>query len=176
MQDAQRMLGAIFDDAPGLELEPGAITLGEIQRRAAAFDPLTLRVDPEVAAISAYAWASLGSRGVALHVKRGARVRAYLVLARGQGRGVRYQVEVDGKLVPQRFTRLEEAVEAVDYEVGKLGRKASASALPSAGWRDEPVPGALEDRLARRGVSARTHGEALARLAYAEHGPRRRFR
>ena len=64
---------AYFDalgDAPGLEIEAGAITLGEIKRRAAAFDPLTLKVDPEIAAISAYAWQSLGSRGLCLHVER----------------------------------------------------------------------------------------------------------
>src|SRR5207302_108928 len=82
--------------APGLEVEPGSITLGEIQRRAAAFDPLTLRVDPEVAAISANAWSSLGSRGLALHVeRRPGRVTEYLVLARGAGRADRYHVLVD---------------------------------------------------------------------------------
>ena len=49
------------------------------------------------------------------------------VTARG-GRGKRWEVTLDGEVVA-RFGRIEEAVEAVDYEVASLGRSAAASAL-----------------------------------------------
>ncbi len=163
-------------DAPGLEVEPGEITLAEIQERAAAFDPLTLRVDPEVSAISANAWCSLGSAGLALHVQRGRRPLEVLVLARGRGAS-RYQVRLAGKEVAT-FARLEEAVEAVDYEVARMGPKVAASARPSAPWRRDPVPPALAERLAalRPPRRASRLGDALAHLAFAEHGPGRRSR
>jgi len=169
--EAERVWADALRDAPGLELDPDTISLGEIQRRAAAFDPLTLKVDPEVAAISAHAWCSLGSRGVALHVeRRPGRVLEYLVLARGRRRGDRYHVLVGGKKVAH-FSRLEEAVEAVDYEVGRLGRRALASARPDAAWRRGAVPAALAKSLPR---PARDHGEALALACFAAHGPGRR--
>ena len=174
--EAARSFEAALALAPGLELEPTAITLGEIQARAAAFDPLTLVVDPEVAAVSANAWSSLGSRGLALHVARGdgptPRVLEFLVLARGRGRGDRYHVLADGRTVA-RFARLEEAVEAVDYEVARRGRSAERAARPEAPWRRGPVPAPLAARLSalRPPRRATSHGEALALLAFAEHGP-----
>ncbi|MEZ6185675.1 MAG: DEAD/DEAH box helicase [Planctomycetota bacterium] len=159
--------------APGLELDPDTITLGEIQRRAAAFDPLTLRVDPEVAAISGFAWSSLGSKGVALHVeRRPGRIVEYLVLARGARRGDRNHVRVDGRK-QAHFSRLEDAVEAVDYEVGRLGQRAAASAFARAAWRRSPVPRDLARRLSR---PARDHSDALALLAFDAHGPRSKAR
>lgn len=170
--DARQAYDDALADAPGLELEPTAITLGEIQRRAAAFDPLTLRVDAEVAAISANAWSSLGSRGLALHVERGpGRVTEFLVLARGRGAD-RYHVLADGRKVAQ-FSRLEDAVEAVDYEVSRRGRRSERAALPDAAWRRAPVPADVAARLAAcRPPSRAGHlGEALARLAFATHGP-----
>jgi len=171
--EAAQLYAAALADAPGLELPPEAITLSEIQRRAAAFDPLTLRVDPEVAAISANAWVSLGSRGLALHVERGrGRIVEYLLLARGARRGDRYHVLLEGAKVAH-FARLEDAVEATDYELGRLGRKAARSARPDAAWRSSPAPTTLAQRLAelRPPRRAATHAEALALLAYALHGP-----
>lgn len=166
--EARGVWDSALADAPGLELPPGAITLGEIQRRAAAFDPLTLRLDPEVAAISQNAWSSLGSRGLVLHVER----REYLVLARGATRADRYHALVDGRKVAH-FSRLEDAVEAVDHEVSKRGPWHERAALPSASWRRGQVPEALARRLA--GVklprAATNVGEALALLAFVTHGP-----
>src|SRR5690606_1055821 len=49
--EARRALDRIALDVPGFELAAGAITLREIQDRAAHFDPLTLRVHAEVRAI-----------------------------------------------------------------------------------------------------------------------------
>ena len=56
---------------PELELEAGALTLREIQDRAAAFDPLTLELDHDVRAISRNAWFSLGRHGVGLALRAG---------------------------------------------------------------------------------------------------------
>src|SRR6185436_13172162 len=101
-REAARALQRIFFDAPGFELEAGAITLGEIQRRAAAFDPLTLGLDPEVVAISPFAWESLGSRGLALHWFGGPRSEAdgrlsEVLVLRGAARGRKWVVTRDGR-------------------------------------------------------------------------------
>jgi ATP-dependent helicase IRC3 len=182
LDEAERTLGKIWHDDPGFEIEPGEITLGEIRNRAAAFDPLALGVDAEVGYVSANAWESLGSRGLVLHVHwtksgaRSGRPTEVLVLDERSVRrgGKRWRVSVDG-VEMARFSRIEDAVTAVDFEVDQRGRQAAASARVNAGWRFEPVPGEIEARLAelepRR--SAKTHGEALRLLAYAEHGPHR---
>lgn len=148
---------------PDFKLPPDAITLEEIQERAAAFDPLSLEVDHEVRAISAHAWASLGSVGLALHVWRGSRPRTYCVLGAKTGRGRRWRVTLEGR-EQARFSTPEEAVEAVDYEVGRLGPKVSRSAMPGAKWRRERTPPALLSELAERapGRPARqSYGDAL---------------
>lgn len=166
--------------APGLEIEPAAITLGEIQRRAAAFDPLTQRLDPEVAAVSGNAWVSLGSRGLALHVEERGRVREWLVLARGRGAN-RWHVLEDGEKVAS-FSHLEEAVEAVDHEIASAGPWVERAARPEAPWRRAPAGADLAARLARLGPGAGGQGrardrgrpsvgDALALLAFAAHGP-----
>jgi hypothetical protein len=49
-------------------------------------------------------------------------------------------VSVDGAVM-ERFSTLEEAVEAVDYEVTRRGRHAAASALPGAAWRRSATRG-----------------------------------
>ena len=46
-----------------------------------------------------------------------------------------------------RFAELEEAVAAVDYELGRLGRAVAHSAHPSAAWRKNNV---AEDNPAKR--------------------------
>ena len=180
LDDAERAMQGLWDAHPGFEVEPGSITLGEIKKRAAAFDPLTLRVDSEVMAVSANCWESLGSRGLALHVHWGAaaarkqRLSEVLVLDMTQVRkgGRRWRVTIDGKEV-ERYSRLEEAVEAVDFEVHSRGPLVAASARSTAAWRAESVPAELQEQLARLTPpqSASNHGEALRYLAYATHGP-----
>ena len=114
--EARRAWQRILFDHPGFELEAGAVTLAEIQDRAASFDPLTLRTDDEVRAISGNAWFSLGRHGLGLHFQRGAgRVSEVLVLRRAV-RGKGWEVVMDGQ-PKERFSRMEEAVEAVDYEI-----------------------------------------------------------
>ena len=156
-------------DVPGLELEAGAITLQEIQQRAAHFDPLTLQVDPEVRAISPLGWASLGSRGLALHFEpRAGQVADILVLSRGQ-RGKRWVVLWEGR-EKARFSTLEEAVQAVDYEIEQRGAKTWHSALPDAPWRRAPIGRELAAKVqaVRTSRVAGNLGEALRLAVFAE--------
>jgi len=140
--EARRAWMAIQFDRPGFELEAGAVTLAEIQDRAAAFDPLTLRTHEDVRAISSHAWFSLGRHGVGLHFQRGGRVSEALVLRR-PGRGKCWEVVIDGR-PKERFSQLEAAVEAVDYELERMGRGALLSAAPEAAWRRAPPPATSE--------------------------------
>ncbi len=167
--EAQRIFDAIVFDRPGFEVEAGAITLGEIQSRAEAFDPLTQEVDVEVTAISRNAWASLGRHGLALHFERAAgHISEALVLTRAP-RGKRWEVTLDGAVMA-RFSKLEEAVEAVDYELSRRGRAVESSARSTAPWRRAPIDRARAERLAkvRPGVGApRNEGEAMTLEAWA---------
>lgn len=132
--EARRIWQRIEFDRPGFELEAGAVTLPEIQERAARFDPLGLRVDGEVRAISANAWFSLGRHGLGLHYERSpGKVSEFLVLKR-KSRGKSWEITANGRSMGM-FSRLEEAVEAVDYELERMGRRAAASARDEAPWR-----------------------------------------
>jgi ATP-dependent helicase IRC3 len=134
-REASRIWQQILFDHPGFELEAGA---------------LTLRADLEVRAISGNAWFSLGRHGVGLHFQRKpGRASEVVILKRG-ARGKVWEVTLDGK-AKDRFSRMEDAVQAVDYEIARMGRLTAASALEGASWRR-----ALEGTL--------TAGEAL-RLA-----------
>lgn len=165
--EAGKAWARITLDCPGFEVEAGAITLREIQDRAASFDPLAMRVDSEVIAISGNAWESLGKHGLALHFeKKPGSLSEVLVLARGQ-RGKRWHVTVDGKLV-ERFSTIEEAVSAVDYEVEQRGRAASASARHKAAWRASAVPDSMASALPpmKTGRRPSTMGEAMRLMVY----------
>ncbi|NOY25334.1 MAG: DEAD/DEAH box helicase, partial [Oligoflexia bacterium] len=163
---AEAGMTAIYQQFPGFEVEPGAITLGEIQRRAAAFDPLSLAVNPDVLAVSANHWESLGSRGLVLHLcwskadARRGRLTQVLVLDHG-GRGKRWRVRFDHKEVA-RFSRIEDAVEAVDFEVERRGQVVHNSARPGASWRRQAVSADLAQQIAalRPPRPAATRGEA----------------
>ncbi|HNS96166.1 MAG TPA: DEAD/DEAH box helicase [Polyangiaceae bacterium] len=158
---SQRYERIVFD-YPGFEWEAGEITLREIQQRAKQFDPLGLQLPGEVRAISNHGWVSLGSRGLALHFeKRAGQITEVLVLARA-GHGKRWEVSMDGKVV-ERFSTVEQAVEAVDYEVRKLGPRASASALAQASWRPQQAP---PNAPAWRGRIPKTKEEALRLEAF----------
>jgi len=139
--EARRVWMALQFDRPGFELEAGAVTLAEIQDRAAAFDPLTLRTHEDVRAISSHAWFSLGRHGVALHFQRAGRISEAMVVRR-PGRGKCWEVLMDGRPM-ERFSRLEAAVEAVDFELERMGRGAVLSAAPEAAWRRTLPPGRM---------------------------------
>ncbi|MEO8902596.1 MAG: ATP-dependent helicase, partial [Polyangiaceae bacterium] len=131
---ARRIWQQILFDHPGFELEAGALTLPEIQQRAASFDPLTLEADPEVRAISGNAWFSLGRHGLGLHFQRYPGKPSEALVLLSAARGKRWEVTLDGKQM-DRFSSIEAAVEAVDYEIGRMGPAAHASAGEAAPWR-----------------------------------------
>jgi superfamily II DNA or RNA helicase len=131
---ARQIWQKIQFDHPGFQLEAGTFTLPEIQRRAASFDPLTLETHEDVRAISANAWFSLGRHGVGLHFEQAPGVPSEVTVLAGAGRGKRWEVRMNGK-VRERFSTLEAAVAAVDYEIGRRGPRALASAREGAPWR-----------------------------------------
>ncbi|MCA9645677.1 MAG: DEAD/DEAH box helicase [Myxococcales bacterium] len=156
LDEAAAAVARFYDDNPGFEIDPGAITLAEIQRRAASFDPLSRKLDDDIRALTPNAWFSLGAYGLGLHAfwsktaERNGRPSEVLILDQrqhGQARGKRWRVTLDGRELA-RFSRLEEAVEATDYELAKRGRVSALSALPQAGWRSEGAPPWLTERLA----------------------------
>jgi hypothetical protein len=139
VSEARRIWQQILFDHPGFEVEAGALTLSDIQDRAKSFDPLGVATDDEVRAISGNAWFSLGRYGVGLHFQRkGGRTSEALVLKRVV-RGKSWEVTFDGRPM-ERFSRLEEAVQAVDYEIDRMGRIVASSALDTAPWRKTPSP------------------------------------
>ena len=144
---ARQVWQRILFDRPGFELEAGALTLPEIQERAASFDPLTQETHENVRAISGNAWFSLGARGLGLHFERRTGKPSEALVLLCAPRGKRWEVSIDRKVVA-RFSTIEAAVEAVDYEIGQMGRAALASAHESAAWRRVSVqsgePGANE--------------------------------
>jgi superfamily II DNA or RNA helicase len=129
--EARRIWQGIEFDRPGFEVEAGALTLAEIQDRAAG---LTLRPAGDVRAISGNAWFSLGRHGVGLHFEARPGQPCEALVRKIAGRGKTWEVTMDGK-PKERFLRLEEAVEAVDFEIQSLGRGAELSARPEAPWR-----------------------------------------
>jgi ATP-dependent helicase IRC3 len=131
---ARRVWERIQFDHPGFELEAGTFTLPEIQRRATSFDPLTLEANEEIRAISPNAWFSLGRHGVALHFEARPGVPCEVTVLARAARGKRWEVSLDGK-PRERFSTLEAAVEAVDYELARRGPRALASARSEAPWR-----------------------------------------
>ncbi|HEY4178290.1 MAG TPA: DEAD/DEAH box helicase [Kofleriaceae bacterium] len=174
-RDAARTWEQIQLDYPELELEARALTLSEIQDRAESFDPLTLDVNPEVRAISPNAWFSLGRHGVGLlFMKKSGAVGVVTVLNRG-GRGPRWVVTL-GDEVMERYTTLEQGVEAVDYELAQQGPGSRASALEEAAWRRAPVPPETRAQL-REPDRVHTHAEAIQLLVWGSVvGQQRRFR
>lgn len=174
VNEAKAIWEQLAFDHPGFELEAGALTLPEIQARAKGFDPLTLRTHDEVRAISHNAWFSLGRFGVGLHVElRAGRVTEFLILKRST-RGKRWEVTMDDRIV-ERFSRMEDAVQAVDFEVERRGRAAAASAREDARWRRAAVPERVAETLRSRRCPAEM-GEALRLAAWerihAGGGPR----
>jgi hypothetical protein len=91
-----------------------------------------------VRAISSHAWFSLGRHGVGLHFQRAGGVSEVLVVRR-PGRGKCWEVVMDGRAM-ERFSRLEAAVEAVDFELERMGPRAVLSAAAEAAWRRAPAP------------------------------------
>ena len=76
-----------------------------------------------------------------------------------------------------RFSTLEEAVTATDYELRRMGRFAQQTALEIAAWRQEPVTTGLAQQLAslRPPRRASTVAEAMRYLVYARWSKKARW-
>lgn len=172
-------------------VEDEDISLSELKARAQAFDPLTQSVDPEILAMSSADWFSLGPRGVGLYVQGSLprtsgisdpspaawlrnelrRREIWVIEVLRKGRAGRYQVYWDGQM-KEEFTRLLDAIEAVDYELGRRGPKLWASAQADASWRRAQVPQRLAESLRLRGgkrmAPARSLHEALRQLRWLD--------
>lgn len=163
-REAARAWDQLQLDYPEFELEAGALTLREIQDRAAAFDPLTLDVNKEVRAISSNAWFSLGRHGVGLHYARATNVISTATVLARAARGKRWEVAIDDRII-ERFSTLEDAVQAVDYEVDQRGRAAASSARHDATWRHAAPPATVLARLTDAD-RVTTHAAALQLLVW----------
>jgi superfamily II DNA or RNA helicase len=137
VEEARRVWQRIVTEHPGFELEAGAITLREIQERAASFDPLDQHTSGDVRAISAYAWFSLGRLGLGIHYEPAPGRIAEALVLRKAARGKCWEVSVDGTS-KGRFSHVEDAVAAVDYEIDLRGPRTAASARHEAAWRNGP--------------------------------------
>ena len=90
-------------------------------------------------------------------------ISSVTVLARG-ARGKRWHVAIDQQEI-ERFSTLEEAVEAVDYEIERRGPAAQSSALDDAAWRYTP-PSPETVRQIRPHDQPHTQAEALQLLVW----------
>ena len=87
-------------------------------------------------------------------------------MAGGRGRK-KYRVMMEGEEVAH-FPRLTDAVEAVDYELARMGETEAESASEDAEWRQAPVPQSVARTLSdlRPPRNAENFGDALALLVY----------
>lgn len=160
VSEAARAWQQILFDHPGFELEAGALTLPEIQERAAAFNPLTQEVHEDIRAISGNAWFSMGRHGLGLYFEKKPGVVSEVLVLKLPGRGKVWEVMMDGVKI-ERFSELEEAVSAVDYELERLGRAVALSALPAASWRQAAVGGAPPANLLQKALWERLNRRPL---------------
>ncbi len=146
--------GGDEDDAPA--------TLGEIEARLCAFDPLTLTLRDEAAAISIHAWLSLGAQGMMLHFVDHRGALRHFELRPGARGGAQVWL---GERQLARFSTMQGAIEAVDQELPRHGDPASARA--DAPWRRAPIPAALRSQIDALVPprSAADVGAAIAHLA-----------
>ncbi|MEC7987484.1 MAG: DEAD/DEAH box helicase family protein [Myxococcota bacterium] len=158
-------------DFPGFELEATEITLQEIKTRAESFDPLTMELHPDVVAITPNGWFSLGKKGLGLYFfRKNGRLSKAEILNRGKRKKERYHILIDNQRVAA-FSKILDAVEAVDYEIEQMGRTESNTAHDEAQWRQEPPP--IEIQRALQNLtpprSANNLSDALGYLCYASH-------
>lgn len=157
-------------DYPGFELEAGEITLGEIKMRAEGFDPLNTDRLKEYKAISPNGWFSLGNKGLCLHFFRQDGELSKVDILKMTTRGKKYHVFIDDKEVA-KFSKITDAIEAVDYELEQMGPIEAQTANDKAEWRFGSVPGTIQQALAelKPPRTAKNIGDALGYLSFAKH-------
>ena len=162
-------------DFPGFELEAAEITFSDIKHRAEAFDPLTMELHPEITAITRNGWFSLGQKGLGLHFfDRFWKLHTVTIL-QSKKNGKRYQVKIDDK-ERASFSKIVDAVEAVDFEIQSMGRIAMLTALDDADWRIAPITDEIRSELKTLHPPRSTEfiGDALGYLLFAQHNQPRR--
>lgn len=162
-------------DFPGFEIEAAEITLSDIKHRAEAFDPLTMELHPEITAITRNGWFSLGQKGLGLHFfDRYWKLHTVTIL-QNKKRGKRYQVQIDGN-DRASFSKVIDAVEAVDFEINSMGPIPNQTALDDADWRIAPITDELRSELKKLHPPRNTEfiGDAIGYLLFAEHNQARR--
>ena len=89
-----------------------------------------------------------------------------------KGRRKRYAVHID-EVEVATFTKIIDAVEAVDYEINRMGRIQRLSARDDADWRLADAPEMIQQQLNtfRPPRQAENLGDALGYLLYAKHNP-----
>lgn len=154
----------------GFEIEANEITLQEIKHRAESFDPLTMEINPEITAITANGWCTLGARGLALYYFHRNELCRATITRNSKTRGKKYTVEINEKEVAT-FSRILDAVEATDFELQQLSPQAAWSARDDAPWRSNPATPELQDALSqlRPPRKAQFLGDALAYLIFSEY-------
>ncbi len=138
------------------------VTLEELKQRISTFDPLTMAQTKEAAAISKYAWLSLGTRGMMLHFLDAHGVMLCFELKPVGRSGVEIWLG-DHKLA--RVSTMQAAIEAVDHELPNYGSPQSATS--EALWRQHPITPPLREAVAALHPPRIAHsvGDAIAHLA-----------
>ena len=162
-------------DFPGFEIEAAEITLSDIKHRAEAFDPLTMELHPEITAITRNGWFSLGQKGLGLHFFDRYWKLHTITILQNKKRGKRYQVQIDGN-DRASFSKVIDAVEAVDFEISSMGPIPNQTALDDADWRIAPITDELRSELKKLHPPRNTEfiGDAIGYLLFAEHNQARR--
>lgn len=162
-------------DFPTFEMEAVEITLSDVKHRALAFDPLTMELHPEIVAITANGWFSLGQKGLGLHFwdhRESLCTATILAMPKRRGRRKRYAVHIDAIEVAT-FSKIIDAVEAVDYEINRMGSIQRQSARDDADWRLADAPDMIKQQLGtfHPPRQAENLSDALGYLLYAKHNP-----
>ena len=165
--DAFRQLSFDFTT---FEMEAAEISFSDVKHRAEIFDPLTMELHPELVAITGNAWFSLGQIGLGLHYWDQHQKLCTATILRL--RKNKYIVEINEEEVAT-FTKIIDAVEAVDFELNKSGKVQRMTALENADWRLTDVPEGIQIQLQRFKPprTAKFLGDALGYLLYAKYNP-----
>jgi hypothetical protein len=133
-------------DHPEVEWEAEALTIQDLREKIEVFDPLKIKLSPEIKAISDKGWCSLGQRGIVLHFFSGKsssmKFNELAILLTSETGAKRYQVLLNDREMA-RFSTVEQAVSSCDYEVDQMGYIAQQTSQCHSPWRFNQADGDL---------------------------------
>ena len=134
-----------------------------------------MELHPEITAITRNGWFSLGQKGLGLHFFDRYWKLHTITILQNKKRGKRYQVQIDGN-DRASFSKVIDAVEAVDFEISSMGPIPNQTALDDADWRIAPITDELRSELKKLHPPRNTEfiGDAIGYLLFAEHNQARR--